>query len=269
MLKSIISLFLLICSFNFAQNLDLSKDFYAHNLKQKALEELITVYHNSKSPDIKSEALYLLGNISFEDNNYSTAFDDWKKLVSDFPNSKYANEIKGRLDQLKDVIQKVTDENISSAVARSYLNNGDFWSESDNKFLIDGSWLPNVKLATEWYDKTIKEFPNTNAAETAYRKKLFTLFGWKETGQYGQSYGLKKDFDKYMPLILQTFQEYEMNFPESASLQGFRYQIAQGYWREKDWAKTKEWLQKIIDSSNGKATFYTETAKARLKKVEY
>ena len=60
-----------------------------------------------------------------------------------------------------------------------------------------------------------------------------------------------------------------MNFPESASLQGIRYQIAQGYWRDEDWNKTREWQQKIIDSSKNKKTFYTETAKARLNKVEY
>ncbi len=269
MLKSTVIISLFFFSSSFAQNLDLAKDYYSHKLKQKALEELIIVYHNSKSADVKSEALYLLGNVSFEENNYSTAFNDWKKLVSDFPNSIYANEIKERLDLLKDVIQKVTDENISSAVARLYLNNGDFWSKSNNKFIIDDSWLSDVELAIYWHDKVIKEFPNTHAAETAYRKKLFTLFGWKESGKYGESYGLKKDFGKYMTLILKTFQEYKMNFPESASLQGFRYQIAQGYWRDKNWNKTREWLQKIIDSSKNHSTFYTETAKARLNKVEY
>ncbi len=52
-------------------------------------------------------------------------------------------------------------------------------------------------------------------------------------------------------------------------LQGFRYQIAQAYWIEKDWNQTREWLQKVIDSSKGLATFYSETAKARLKKLEH
>ena len=269
MKKIIVVISLFYFTIGYAQNLDLAKDYYTHNLKQKAIEEFILVYHNSKSVEAKSEALYLLGNISFEDNNYSAAFSDWKKLVSDYPNSKYATEIKDRLDQLKDVIQKVSDENISSSVARSYLNNGDFWSESDNKFLIDNSWLPSVEMSISWYDKVIKEFPNTNASETAYRKKLFSLFGWKESGSYPKSFGLRKDFDKYMPQILQTYSEFEANFPESSSLQGFRYQIAQGYWREKDWTKAKEWLQKIIDSSKGQSTFYTETAKARLNKLEY
>ena len=225
--------------------------------------------HTSKSPDSKAEALYWLGNISFEESSYSTAFEDWKKLVSDYPTSKYADEIKGRLEQLKDVIQQVSEENITSSIARSYLRNGDFWSKAESKFIIDNSWLPNVELACEWYDRVIKEFSGINAAEEAYKQKLFALFGWVETGRYAESYGLRKDFDKYIPQILQTFQEYETNFPASSMLQGFRLQIAQAYWHKKDWNKTREWLQRIIDSSKGLTTFYSETAKARLKKVEY
>ncbi|MCX6174226.1 MAG: outer membrane protein assembly factor BamD [Ignavibacteriales bacterium] len=269
-MKMILSLLVLFsASILLGQNIELAKSYHTHKLIQKAKEEFILVLHTSKTPDSKAETLYWLGNISFEESSYSTAFEDWKKLVSDYPTSKYAIEIKGRLEQLKDVMQQVSEENITSSIARSYLRNSDFWSKAESKILIDGSWLPSVELAVDWYDRVIKEFPGTNAAEEAYKQKLFTLFGWEKTRQSGEDYGLKKDFEKYMPQILQTFQEYETNFPESYMLQGFRYQIAQGYWQEKDWNKTKEWLQKVIDSSKGLTTFYSETAKARLKKVEY
>ncbi len=60
----------------------------------------------------------------------------------------------------------------------------------------------------------LEEFPKTNASEIAYRRKLFTLLGWKEAGRDGESYGAFADFRKYIPQILETFTSYEKDFPE-------------------------------------------------------
>lgn len=253
-----------------AQSISLAKDFYNHNLNEKALETFIIIYNTANvNADEKSEALFYMGQITFDEGRFSIALDDWQKLIKDFPTSKRAIEIKDRLIQLKDVFSKSVDENISSSVAQSYIKNGDFWSKSDRMFSIDGSWMPEVELATDWYDKAIKEFPATYAAELAYQRKLFALIGWEKTSQYGSDYGVMGDFKKYMPLLLQTFESFEASFPESAYLQGFRYQIAQAYWSKKDWPNTRLWLNKIIEKGEGQPSFYSETAKARLNKVEY
>lgn len=252
------------------QNISIAKDFYEHNLKERALEEFIIVYNTpSATPEIRSEALYYMGQITFDDGRFSTALEDWKKLIGAFPTSARATEIKERLAQLNEVFSKSEDENISSSVAKSYIKNGDFWSDDSRKFTIDASWLPKVELAMDWYDKVILEFPKTYAAELAYQRKLFTLLGWKEIGQYGSSFGVRDDYKKYLPILLKTFDEFEMSFPESSFAQGFRYQIAQIYWGKKDWANTRIWLNKIIDKSGGQSSFYSETAKARLNKMEY
>jgi len=165
-------------------------------------------------------------------------------------------------------VGKLSDASVDSAVARSYLSNGDFWSKSDRKFVIDSSWLPTVELAVEWYDRVIKEFPGSGAAELAYERKLFALIGGKEIGE-DSSYGLRANYGKYMPELLETFSQFEATFPNNSSLQAFRYQIAQAYWVHRDWANTRLWLQRVVDKSNGVPTFYTETAKARLQKIEY
>ena len=65
------------------------------------------------------------------------------------------------------------------------------------------------------------------------------------------------------------FAEFEAGFPASPYLQAFRYQIAQSYWSQKNWASTREWLNKIIESGKGQASFYTEAARARVSKVEF
>lgn len=253
-----------------AQDIGLAKDLYVHNLKSHALEMFIEILHNSKSPATnKAEALYYMGQISFDDGRYSTALDDWQALIKDYPTNPKANEIKDRLTQMKDVFTKVSDASITSTIAQSYMKNGDFWSKADEKFTIDGSWMPDVELALQWYDKVIAEFPGSDGTELAFRKKLFAILGWKEVGQYGSSYGIEADFSKYMPILLKTFEEFEAAFPNSYYLQGFRYQIAQAYWGAKDWTNARKWLNKIIEVGQGQSSFYTETAKARLNKLEY
>lgn len=253
-----------------AQNVELAKEYYRHNLVENAKEEFINIFNNDKSSNNdKAISIYWLGQISFDENNYTVAFEDWNQLVNKYPKSEQAIEIQERLVQLKDIIEQVSTSSIPSVVARSFIKNGDFWSKASQRFTIDGSWMPNVELANEWYDRVIQEFPGSNAAEMAYQRKFFTILGWKESGRYGSSYGVENNFSKYMPMLLQTFSDFSTSFPESSYLQGFRYQIAQAYWGEKKWNETREWLKKIINAGGEEETFYTQTAKARLNKVEY
>ncbi len=253
----------------YGQSIELAEDLHQHGLTDKAKDTLISILHNSAStPATKSKALYWLGQISFEEGRFTTALTDWNNLVKTYPQTAEAKEISARLLQLKEIVTKVSDKSISSVVAGSYISHGDFWSKADRKFTIDSSWLPETELAVAWYDRAIQEFPQSDGAELAFQRKLQTLLGWKE-GREGESHGAIANFAKYMPQVLDSFAQFESSFPNNSSLQAFRYQIAQAYWGHRDWAKTREWLQKIIDQSNGQSTFYTETAKARLAKIEY
>ena len=250
--------------------LEIANDFLRHNFSEKAKEKFLDIYHNPKSSrEEKAQALYLLGQISFEQGNYSVALDDWEILIQKFPESSQTKEIAQKLSQLRDVITQSSDTSVISVIAKSYLQNGDFWSNAKNRFDIDSSWLPSVELSIYWYDKILKEFPKSKAAEIAYRRKLFTLLGWKEPGKYGEAYGLKKNFKKYINKVLDTFYQYEKTFPNSSYLQGFRYQIAQAYWMRKDWKNARLWLNKVIQKGEGKNTFYTQTAKERLKFLKF
>jgi tetratricopeptide (TPR) repeat protein len=254
-----------------AQDVSLAKDLYLHGISSRALESFIEILHNPKATaSDKAESLYYMGQISFDQNAYATALKDWQVLIKDYPSSQRASELKSRLSQLREVFSKTTDASLDSLVASSYLNNGDFWSRGNSHiFNIDSSWLPNAELAIIWYDRVIQEFPGSTAAELAYNRKLFALIGWTEPGQYGSSYGLKADYKKYMPQLLDAFTAFETAFPASGALQGFRYQIAQAYWSKKDWVNTRVWLDKIVEVGGTQPSFYVEAAKARLTKVEY
>jgi hypothetical protein len=253
-----------------AQSLTKARRFADHGMSVEAKAEFISILHMATAtPADKAESLYQLGQLSFAEGRYKTALADWSELREKYPATSQAKDLADRLAQLREVVQKGTDEVLSNAVASSYVRNGDFWSDAPEQFTIDASWLPRAELGLLWYDRVIKEYPGSDAAELSYIRKLRTLLGWKEPGQYGDSYGVKADFGKYMPLTVQTFDEFAKAFPSNTSLQALRFQIAQAFWSRKDWKGTRLWLQAIVDEAKGEQTFYSELAKARLAKVEY
>jgi len=232
------------------QSVEMANDYYQHGLNDKAKDILITnVYSSSTASATKAKALYLLGQISFEEGRIKVALTDWRALVKDYPQTPEAKEIADRLVRLNEIVSKVSNDSVTS--------------------VIDSSWLPKVELASAWYDRVIQEFPGSDAAERAYERKIFALLGYKGPRSDDEAYGLKSNYEKYLPLVLDTFGSFEAAFPKNSSLQAYRYQIAQAYWDHRDWANTRLWLQKIVDKGDGQPTFYTEAAKARLQKVEY
>ena len=152
----------------------------------------------------------------------------------------------------------------------SYLRHADFGSrDKSDRFLIDSSWIPKVETAIKWYDKVINEFPSSDASRIAYIGKMRTLLGWEKSGRYGSSYGIKANFSKYMPQLLETFAMFEKEHPTASTLQTFRYQIAQAYWVHRDWAETRKWLNLVITKAGDTDTFYKDLAQRRLQKVEH
>lgn len=255
---------------SFAASVQKAQMLNEHGLKVEAKKELINVIFSKANGSSKSLAYYTLGGIAFEENKISVALDSWKTLVNKYPKSKQAALVKDRIQELAEIVGESAKESIKNAVALSYLRHGDFWSsDKDSRFTIDSSWIPNVETAIKWYDKVITEFPGTAASRVAYQDKMRTLLGWKESGRYGSSHGVKESFSEYMPQLLKTFNSFQKDHPKASTLQAFRYQIAQAYWKKKNWAKTKEWLNIIIEKSGKGDSFYKDTAQRRLKKIEY
>jgi hypothetical protein len=253
-----------------AQSVTKARRFADHGMSGEAKAEYISVIHApTASAADKAEALNQLGQLSFAEGRYRTALADWSELREKYPTSSQAKDLSERLAQLREVVQKGAGEILSNAVASSYVRNGDFWSDAPDEFTIDASWLPKAELGLFWYDRVITEYPGSDAAELAYTRKLRTLLGWKDPGQYGKSYGVRENFNKYMPITVETFDAFAKAFPANNALQAFRFQIAQAYWDKKDWTNTRTWLQRIVDEAKGEQTFYSELAKARLAKVEY
>ena len=260
----------IISSLAYAQSFDKAQMLLQYGLSQEAKIELINIVFGENDETVKAKAYYLLGNIAFDENKVSVALETWKELYTKYPNSSEALIVKDRVKELKDIVGDISKETIANAIAVSYIRNGDFWSKGKSDiFLIDSSWIPKIETALKWYDKVIIEYPNTTAARSAYQSKLKTILGWEETGKYGQKYGIKESFSDYNSQLLDTFGSFEKDYPDDSSLQAFRYQIAQLYWKARDWEKTREWLNIIIEKAGNGDSFYKDLAQRRLLKVEY
>lgn len=265
-----IVLSLIIVSASFAASIEKAGMLNQHGLTKEAKAELIDIIFSKASDSSKAQAYYLLGNMAFEENKITVALDSWRDLTKKYPNSEQAKLVKDRINELAEIVGESAKESIENAVALSYLRHGDFWSKRKSEiFTIDSSWIPKVETAIKWYDKVISEFPNSAASRIAYQDKMRTLLGWEDPGRYGNKHGIEESFDKYMPLLLETFAAFEKEHPNASTLQAFRYQIAQAYWSNKNWVKTREWLNLIIKESGEGDSFYKDTAQRRLKKVEY
>lgn len=241
-----------------------------HGLVKESKSELIDVLFSTAPDTEKAKAYYLLGSIAFTENKNRTALESWRQLLKKYPTSKEAILVKDRIKELAEIVGEAEKESIENAIAQSYLRHGDFWSGGkDYKFTIDTSWIPNVEAAITWYDKVIKEYPSSTASRVAYEEKMRTLLGWKDAGRDGDAHGVKQNFGAYMPQLLETFNSFEKEHPNASTMQAFRYQIAQAYWSKRDWAKTREWLNLVIEKAGDADSFYKETAKIRLQKVEY
>lgn len=271
-MKKLIALsmcFVIILGFAFAGTIEEADMYYKYGLFDKAKEGYISIILTGKDTD-KAAAYYQLGSIVYAENDLELALDTWKTLIEKYPKSSYASMVTDRISVLAEVVGESTSKAIDNAVANSYIKNGDFWSSGkSSRFSIDSSWIDNVDAAIKWYDKVIKEYPKSDAAEKAYVEKIRTILGWKESGKYGSSYGIKASYTKYMPVLLETFTAFNNDFPESTSLQAIRYQIAQVYWDNKDWANTRKWLKEIITVAGSNDSFYKDLAERRLQKVEY
>ena len=261
---------LLMAPVSFAASVEKASMLNQHGLTQDAKSELIDVVFGKSTDAEKAEAYYLLGSIAFDENKVTVALDSWRELVKKYPGSDQARTVKDRISELAEIVGESAKESVENAIALSYLRHGDFWSRGkDNIFTIDYSWIPNVETAIKWYDKVISEFPKSAASRIAYQDKLRTILGWEESGRYGDKHGIRSSASKYMPQLLETFASFEKEHPTASTLQAFRYQIAQAYWKNKDWAKTREWLNLIIKKSGKGDSFYKDLAERRLQKIEY
>ncbi len=255
----------------------------AHGLNDDAKRELINFifYKDSERRD-KPRAYYLLGSIALDENKIRAATKTWSYIIEKYPDSDEALIVKERIDELSKGTLSVYTESVETAdysVAKLYLKNADFWSkDKDDSWMIDSSWIPKVEFALKWYDKVISEFPKSEEARVAYIGKVRTLLGWKEYD--GDTYGIEANFSKYIGKLVDTFRDFERDFPNDVTLQNCRFQIGQAYFvrsiiigikkrseSKKYLEQARQWFDEVIANSIENDSFYRQISEERNKYI--
>lgn len=261
--------FLLHANLALADLTEQPRTYYEHGLVEDAKRGFIgVIFDRSATDDEKANALSSLGDIAFDQNQIGLAIRTWRELIEEFPESEEAQLVGDRLDQIGEIVETTSSNTLENQIARSHIRSGDWWSRGKEEGItVDTSWIPRDQAALQWYDRVISEFPGSPSATIALKKKFQTVYGWKEPGKYGETFGVKNSGQ--VEDLITVFTDLEEADPEDADLQRFRYMIAQSYWEHRKFNETRAWLQKIIDADAGKGGFYADLSEWRLKKVEY
>lgn len=257
-----------------ATSIDRANMLKKHGLLEDAKRQFIDILYGDSNEEDKATALYNLGVMAFNEKDMALATDMWKLLVDQFPNSEEARRVAAGMDYLVADAVALTNEIVENEIARSYLLNGDFWSNDikNHRWVIDSSWLDEAGLAVEWYDKVIKEFSRTPAAKLAYLEKFKTVMASED--QIAKLVSIYKNFSK--------------DFPDDIHIPVLEFQIAQKYWAldidyynqlknavsdgDTTWIEfdhlfvsTRKWLETVVHNSKG---VYKQTAQERLKEID-
>ena len=210
-----------------------------HGLVEEAKGMFIEIVHSDADDSSKATSLYHLGLIAFNERQLQAALDTWNSLTYQYPKSTEAELVSEQMDYLVQEIAHLSSDLVGDVTARLYLKHAEFWSGDIKKttWSIDTSYLDPVELACDWYDKAIREFPETNAARKAHIEKFRTILG-KE--------GIKLSFSRYIDPLLTAYHEFEKAFPGDENLPAMKYQIAQVYWGEGLFHQSESELQKSI-----------------------
>ncbi len=256
----------------FSQNIEMAKALNQHGLKDKALEEFIKIYFNNSSiVAVKAEALYYMGDISFKSSNIDIALLDWDELVKKYPDTEFAKMAQENILQINGALNKLSHKNNLSVIASVYFNNAKFWDDSPEQYTIEERGILSLDMALYWYDRIIKEFPNSVSSELAQEKKIKCLISGISTGSGRELITRYKDyryFDLDIPKVIEAYNKLEAEFPNNSNLNSIRYQISQAYNLKEDYDNTLTWLNIILSKNNNEENFYTKLARERVAYIE-
>lgn len=252
-----------------ADRVDVPIKFYEHGLIEDAKREFLIISLDRRAnDDERAKSLSYLGDIAFDQRNISLAMKTWQELIDTYPSTISAGLVQKRIEQLGELVEATTGDTLDNATAQSYVRHGDWWSRGKEETLtIDTSWIPRDQVALGWYDRVIKEFPNSDASLLALKKKFYTMYGWETGGRNNVKFGVRGTTPIFE--LVEVFDAIQAASPNDPDLQRFRFMIAQSYWIRRDFKLTREWLKKVVDSEEGRGGFYKDLAVWRLKKVEY
>ncbi len=248
-----------------------------HGFNEEARLELINLVYGPNSwlnqQGQRADALYLLGEISLEDDDLSGTIAVWDALIDEYPTSKLAIQVQEQIDGIRRDFNRRLVDLESSIEANRYLEIADEWLAAAEipAPIIDISYIPGGEATFDWFNLIIERFPGTSHAELAYERMIEN-----RTTAYRS---VVNDFSTLSPESLirmqaiasngaqvseEIFDDMQENFLDSDRLQRLRFLIGQAYWIGEDLEEAGNWFSKVIEEDSDANTYYRDLAFRRL-----
>lgn len=163
------------------EQFDWAMRFYKANNFKQAVDEFIRLCEHYKDSDVAPEARYLAGRCYEELGKYLFAYEQYQKVVEDYPYTKRMDEILKREFNIANIFQaksspKLMDMelNVSLEKATTIYNkivqNSAFCEYADKSLFNAADCyrrLRKYKEAMDSYDKLITDYPNSSLIQEA------------------------------------------------------------------------------------------------------
>lgn len=208
-------------------NMEVANTYLANDQYEAALVPLNAVLKNKNAEALKPQAYLKLGIAYFNQNNNNEALNNFKKLISTYPNSEESDEA---VDYVRNIF--IENQRAADFVAFMRQNGKDVsYSEEDSLTYVSA----NIAYTNKAYDNALnsfvsylQKFPNGEYAVDANYK-------------VADIYNGRKDFNNALKYYTAVADKAPNKFAEAAVLQAARIT----YFELKDYAKAEQYFQQL------------------------
>ncbi len=208
-------------------NMEIANTYLANEQYEAALIPLNAVLKNKNAEALKPQAYLKLGIVYFNQNNNNEALNNFKTLISTYPNSQESDEA---VDYVRNIF--VENQHPGDFVAFMRQNGKDVsYSEEDSLTYVSA----NIAYGNKSYDNALNGFID-------YLKKFPTgKYSVDANYQVAEIYNNRKDFNNALQYYATVADKAPNKYAEAAVLQAARIL----YFEQKEYAKAEQYFQQL------------------------
>ncbi|MEP7317884.1 MAG: tetratricopeptide repeat protein [Panacibacter sp.] len=208
-------------------NMEVANTYLANDQYESALAPLNAVLKNKNAEGLKPQAYLKLGIAYFNQNNNNEALNNFKKLISSYPNSEES-------DEAVDYVRNIFVENQRAADFVTFMrqNGKDVsYSEEDSLTYVSA----NIAYTNKAYDNALTNF-------VSYLQKFPDgRYAVDASYQVADIYNSRKDFTNALKYYTTVADKAPNKYAETAVLQAARI----SYFELKDYTKAEQYFQQL------------------------
>jgi len=202
---------------NIQEKLNKAKDYYDIHLFDESKKILVELLYSEDGKKYEAEIRYHMGIASYFEENFNSAFNQWKQVIKKYPTSERSKELSrtfaGNFRKFSED-EVMQDENFE--YTEDYKTAKLFWKSIplDHKLFFGD--LQNVETAVKLYEELIVKYDDPNK-KFNFLSHLFLLYSGYNGSYYGYRNGdyemtgnpiSDKDSEKIVIEILSQMESY-------------------------------------------------------------